>query len=84
MEEPVALTSIFLSYARGDDVDPFDPETLFVARLHRDLTAGGFAVWFDHVAMPSLGLTFHQEIQDAVAARERLVLVVGQKSRPVG
>ena len=29
------------------------------------------------MAMPSRGLTFHQEIQDAVAARERLVLVVG-------
>jgi hypothetical protein len=31
-------------------------------------------------AMPSRGLTFHQEIQDAVAARERLVLVVGPKA----
>jgi hypothetical protein len=25
-------------------------------------------------------LTFHQEIQDAVAARERLVLIVGPKA----
>jgi hypothetical protein len=33
---------------------------------------------------PRARLTFHQEIQDAVAARERLVLVVGPKSRPVG
>ncbi|GEM_PF-4834365 len=32
------------------------------------------------MAMPSRGLTFHQEIQDAVAARERLVLVVGPKA----
>jgi len=32
------------------------------------------------VAMPSRGLTFHQEIQDAVAARERLMLVVGPKA----
>ena len=60
------MTSIFLSYARGDDVDPFDPATSFVARLHRDLTARGFEVWFDRIAMPSRGLTFHQEIQYAV------------------
>src|SRR5260221_6599398 len=40
----------------------------------------GFEVWFDRIAMPSRGLTFHQEIQDAVAARERLVLVVGPKA----
>ena len=32
------------------------------------------------MAMPSRGLTFHQEIRDAVAARERLVLVVGPKA----
>jgi hypothetical protein len=32
------------------------------------------------MAMPSRGLTFHQEIQDAVAARERLPLVVGPKA----
>src|SRR5712671_6832427 len=74
------MSGIFLSYARGDDLDPFDPATSFVARLHRDLTAHGFEVWFDRIAMPSRGLTFHQEIQDAVAARERLVLVVGPKA----
>jgi len=32
------------------------------------------------MAMPSRGLTFHQEIQDAVAARERLVLLIGPKA----
>jgi len=32
------------------------------------------------MAMPPRGLTFHQEIQDAVAGRERLVLVVGPKA----
>ena len=74
------MTNLLLSYARGDDVDPFDPATSFVARLHRDLTARVFEVWFDHTAMPSRGLTFHQEIQDAVAARARLVLVVGPKA----
>jgi hypothetical protein len=32
------------------------------------------------MAMPSRGLTFYQQIQDAVAARERLLLVVGPKA----
>lgn len=31
------------------------------------------------MAMPSRGLTFHQEIHDAIATRERLVLVDGPK-----
>jgi hypothetical protein len=75
-----AKPSLFLSYARGDDGEPFDPATSFVARLHSDLTAEGFDVWFDRVSMPSRNLTFHQEIRDAVAARDRLVLVVGPKA----
>lgn len=74
------MTSIFLSYARGDDVEPHDPATSFAARLHRDLTAAGFDVWFDRVNMPSRGLTFHQEIRDAIAARDRLLLIVGPKA----
>jgi len=73
------MTTVFLSYARGDDVQPFDPATSFVARLHRDLTAAGFDVWFDRVNMPSRSLTFHQEIRDAIAARERLVPLVGPR-----
>ena len=64
---------IFLSYARGDD-------EAFVRRLHDDLTKQGFDVWFDRVSMPSRNLTFHQEIRDAIAARDRLVLVVGPKA----
>jgi TIR domain len=74
------MTSLFLCYARGNDGEPFDPAASFVGRLHRDLTARGFEVWFDRMAMPARGLTFHQETQDAVAARERLVLVVGPKA----
>ena len=74
------MTSVFLSYARGDDVEPFDPATSFVARLYRDLKAKGFDVWFDRTDMPSRSLTFHQEIRDAIAARERLLLVVGPKA----
>jgi hypothetical protein len=74
------MTSIFLSHARSGDVDLFAPATSFVAPLHKDLTARGFEVWFDRMAMPSRGLMFHQEIQDALAAHERLVLVVGPKA----
>jgi hypothetical protein len=74
------MTSVFLSYARGDDGEPFVPARSFVARLHRDLKAAGFDVWFDREDMPSRRLTFHQEIRDAIAARERLVLVVGPKA----
>lgn len=62
--------SLFLSYARGDD-------EAFVRRLHANLTAAGFDVWFDRVNMPSRSLTFHQEIADAIRGRDRLVLVVG-------
>lgn len=67
------MTTVFLSYARGDD-EPF------VRRLYEDLTAYGFKVWFDRENMPSRNLTFHQEIRDAVAAHERLLLVVGPKA----
>src|SRR4051794_40852864 len=74
------MNTVFLSYARSDDVEPFDPATSFVARLHRDLEAAGFDAWFDRVDMPSRSLTFHQEIRDAIAARERLLLLVGPKA----
>src|SRR6267142_2378390 len=67
------MTTIFLSYARGDD-EPF------VRRLHDDLKAHGFKVWFDRVSMPSRNLTFHQEIRDAVATHDRLLLVIGPKA----
>jgi len=64
------MNSIFLSYARNDD-------EAFVRRLHADLTDAGFDVWFDRVSMPARQLPFHQEIRDAIAARNRLLLVVG-------
>ena len=67
------MTSIFLSYARGDD-EPF------VQRLYDDLTAKGFDVWFDRRSMPSRMLTFHQEIRDAITASDLLLLVVGPKA----
>src|SRR5688500_1505990 len=84
-------TKLFLSYARRDDFDPadptspldpqrFDPAHSFLARLYRDLTARGFDVWFDRVSMPARNLTFHQEIRDAVASCDRLLLAVGTQA----
>lgn len=67
------MTTIFLSYARGDD-EPF------VRRLYDDLKTHGFDVWFDRVSMPSRQLTFFQEIRDAIAAHDRLLLVIGPKA----
>ncbi len=67
-------TRIFLSYARGDD------ET-FVKRLHADLSAAGFAVWFDRESLMSRGLTFHHEIKDAIRTEvDRVVYVGGPKA----
>lgn len=71
---------VFISYARGDDGEPYDPATSFVTRLHADLTQAGFDVWFDRVSMPSRQLTFHQEIADAIRGHDRLILVVGPKA----
>lgn len=67
------MTKVFLSYARGDD-------ELFARRLYDDLKKAGFDVWFDRVDLPSRQLTFHQEIADAIRARDRLVLVAGPKA----
>jgi len=67
------MDTIFLSYARGDDEQ-------FARRLYEDLTKAGFDVWFDRVSMPSRQVTFLQEIRDAIAARDRLILVVGPKA----
>jgi len=63
-------TTIFLSYARGDD-EPF------VKRLYEDLTAHGYSVWWDRVSMPARRLSFHQEISDSIRARDCLIFVVG-------
>ena len=63
------MTSIFLSYARGDD-------EAFARRLYEDL-ARHFEVWFDRESMPSRQLTFFKEIADAIAAHDRFLLVIG-------
>ncbi len=71
-------STIFLSYARSDDDPDYnDPARSFLCRLYTDLTAAGYAVWWDRKSMPSRALTFLQEIRDAIAASDRLILVVG-------
>jgi WD40 repeat protein len=68
------MTKVFLSYARGDD-------ELFVKRLYEDLTKVGFTVWFDRNSLLSRGLTFHQEIKDAIRTEvDRVVYIGGPKA----
>ena len=73
------MIGVFLSYSRGDD-------EAFVRQLSERLKEATspdgqlFDVWFDRDSMPSRSLTFHQEIRDAINARERLILVVGPKA----
>lgn len=64
------MSHLFLSYARDDD-------EAFVGRLHDDLTRHGFEVWFDRTSMPARGNVFPQEIREAIAGSERLLLVIG-------
>lgn len=68
-QEPSPAT-VFLSYARGDD-------EAFVRRLHDDLESHGIDAWFDRTDMPQRPLTFHQEIEDAIRKRDRLIYVGG-------
>ena len=64
------MGSIFISYARNDD-------ELFVKRLRHDLQENGFDVWWDRESIESRGLTFLQEIRDAIGNADRLIAVVG-------
>jgi WD40 repeat protein len=66
--------TLFISYARDDD-EPF------AKRLRCDLKEHGFSVWWDREAMESRGLTFRQEIRNAIAASDRLVLILGPNAR---
>lgn len=71
---PSDAPTLFISYARDDD-EPF------AKRLYQDLKDHGFHVWWDREAMESRGLTFLQEIRDAIAAADRLILIVGPEVR---
>jgi len=61
---------IFISYARADDGP-------FVEQLHDDLTEHGFDIWWDRQTMQSRGLTFLQELRDAIEGSDRLIAVIG-------
>src|SRR5271165_1953062 len=63
-------TDIFISYGHQDD-EPF------TGRLRDDLAAKGFRIWWDRASMPSRGLTFTQEIRDAIDRANHLLLIVG-------
>jgi len=67
------MTTLILSYARGDD-EPF------VRRLNDDLVQHGPEVWWDRVSMPNRTLTFLHEIRDAIAGHYRLPLVLAPKA----
>lgn len=62
--------TIFLSYSRNDDSE-------FISRLYKDLTMHGFDIWWDRISMPNRGLTFSQEIRDAIGNSSRLLAVLG-------
>lgn len=69
---------VFLSYARADDGDDYDdPDKSLLRRLTNDLTAAGFAVWWDRVSLPSRSLPFQTEIEAAIAHCDRFLLVAG-------
>jgi WD40 repeat protein len=61
---------LFLSYSRSDD-------EAFVRDIYESLKLSGFDVWFDRVSMPSRERTFSKEIEDAISACDRVVLIVG-------
>jgi tetratricopeptide (TPR) repeat protein len=70
--------SVFLSYARKDDDPDYDaPTKSFMRRLFTALTAVEFIVWWDRVSLPARSLAFTKEIEDAIRACDRFVLVVG-------
>lgn len=74
-------TRVFLSYARADDNKDYDDASKsFMRRLYDDLTKANFEVWWDRKKLPTRALTFLQEIRDAVAASDKLVLVVGENA----
>lgn len=68
-QQSVQKSRVFISYARADD-EPF------VEKLYNDLK-DEIDVWWDRISMPNRGLTFLQEIRDAIDHADRLLLVAG-------
>lgn len=72
---------VYLSYARSDDNPDYnDPQKSFMRLLYNTLTEAGFNVWWDRESMPSRGLAFTQEIEQAIRQCDRFLLVVGPGS----
>lgn len=61
--------SVFLSYCRRDADE-------LAKQLRDDLLKEGIKVWWDQASMDSRGLSFLQEIRDAIASAERLMLLL--------
>lgn len=79
VDKDAPKTSVFISYARADDDPDYDDASKsFLRRLYNALTEAGFNVWWDREKLPSRGLHFTKEIEDAIRACERFVLVVGR------
>lgn len=78
MSEPGTRIPVFLSYARADDDPDYDdPAKSFMRRLYEHLSAEGFEVWWDRESLPSRSLEFTKEIETAIRACDRFVLIVG-------
>jgi hypothetical protein len=82
LHHPISKTRVFLSYARADDAGGDrsaydDPARSFMRRVYNRLTQEVFDVWWDMVSMPSRGEEFTAEIEAAIRACDRFVLVVG-------
>lgn len=70
-------THIFLSYARADDDPDYDnPRKSLVRRMYEQL-GKTFTVWWDRETLPSRGEDFTPEIERAIRASDRFVLIVG-------
>lgn len=67
-------SGIFISYARDDD-------EVYAKKLWRHLEQHGVHVWWDRKGMESRGLTFLQEIRDAIASANRVLLIVGPRAK---
>ncbi len=76
MPEPAVAggARIFISYSRRNAES-------FARELRDQLSDAGFAVWWDQQSMASRGDTFLDEIQKAIIAAHRLVLIVSPRVR---
>lgn len=83
------MTKVFISYARLDDrltnitkaeehTYHLDSTRSFTRQLYNALTKANFEVWWDREDMPNRGLTFLNEIKNAVAQCDYMIYVAGE------